>query len=147
MTRAIFAALSGILAVVLAIVAGLTDPATNGETLRKLSIGFGATITLLQIVLVLFLELFIAAATVGKTQEDEWRNMIKSTEPSSIVVSASKVMLDAIDQLKRARDLLDDGATKTALTNQIAEVEKAFGPLGTDQDPKKKPSSDPAENA
>lgn len=144
--RAAIAMVSGILALVLSAVAGVTDT-NNAGLLRVLAVWFGFVITLLQIIMACFLEVFLAVATVGEKEEAEWRALIKSTEPKEIVVGASKVMLDAINQLKRARDLLEEGAAKTALSNQIADLEKSFGPLGTDEDPKEtKKQPDAANN-
>jgi len=127
--------LNGILAVVLTGLAGTIDIKDENSNLllRNISISFGATITGLQLILAFGIDVMISKYTFGEDQENIVRKMLESNTAGGKIQKGNEMLGKVIHEMKKVKEDMNE-EDKSKFTQQINDLEAAYGPLGTGLD-------------
>jgi hypothetical protein len=137
--RAIIGFITSVLSIVLTIISGTSNvtSAEDAVNLRNISIGFGATVAILNILLALIIDIMISACSSNAIDEATLDKLFKSdpvSSPDGSIVESTQMILSIVNQLKIASNNLGPNNTnnQAEFTLQLKKLEDAVNILGTD---------------
>jgi hypothetical protein len=136
--RAVIGFITSILSIVLTILSGTSsvNSAQDAVDLRNISIGFGATVAILNILLALIIDVMISACSSNAVDEATLNNLFKEDpviNPDSSIVESTQMILSIVNQLKIAANNLGPNNTNNPddFNAQLKALEDSVNKLGT----------------
>jgi hypothetical protein len=136
--RSIIAFVNGILCIVLVVISGTSDvdSASDAVNLRNLSVGFGATVAILNLLLTLIIEVLISACSSNAEDEQMLKELFSADpklSPDQSIIEGTQIMLSILNQMKIAGKNLNDNSVnkQDEFKIQLKALENALNNFGT----------------
>jgi len=136
--QSIITFVNGVLCIVLVIISGTSsvNSASDAILLRNLSVGFGSSVAILNLVLALGVDILISLCTNNIQDEQLLREMFKNDpklHPDEAIIEGTQVMVSVVNQMKIAsNNLTPDTVNKPIeFKDQLKNLEEALNQFGT----------------
>ncbi len=136
--RSIISFINGVLCVTLVIISGTSDVNSTEDAikLRNISVGFGASVTVLNLFLSLVVDIMISACTNNVKDEQVLKELFTSDpadNPDGTIVEGTQHMVSILNQMKIAGNNLNDNTinNQTDFKTQLKTLEDALNKFGT----------------
>jgi hypothetical protein len=129
---------NGLLCIILVIISGTSDvnSADDAVKLRNLSVGFGAAVSILNLLLVLIIDIMISLCTDNVKDEQTLKDLFTSDpkeHPDDSIIEGTQYMVSILNQMKIASNNLDNDTVnnKDDFKLQLKNMEDALNKFGT----------------
>ena len=136
--KSIITFVSGCLSVILTVMSGISsvNSAEDAVLLRNLSIGFGASISILHLLLYLIVDILISVCTETQADEKTLKDLFENDpneKPDESIVEGTQMMLTILNQMKVAGNNLGPNTIndKDTFIAQLKALEDSLNKFGT----------------
>jgi len=136
--RSVITFINGILCIVLTIVSGTSsvDSSQDAVLLRNLAIGFGAAVSILNLLLFLIIDILISVCTDNVIDEKTLNDLFKSDpqkNPDQSIIEGTQMMVTILNQMKLASNNLNNDTInhQDSFKAQLKKLEDALNTFGT----------------
>ncbi len=136
--RSIITFANGILCTALVVISGTSsvDSDKDAIRLRNLSVGFGAAVGVLNLILELTINIMISVYTDNSKDEQTLKELVTYDpviNPDESIIEATQTMVSILNKMKIANNNLDENSVNKPVDfgNQLKNLEDALNKFGT----------------